>query len=180
MRKIVEKAGVHLKNQEKAEIIVRKITVYILIICLSFLSFGCEKPREETELYNIALKSRKQESWDETTHSPRPETESILQEAAVLDLGDHMIAYYMPREEIDTAYTRHWAETFQGERYIAIRDLDHETVWYLPDIYGRLLEMEAEENAGLSLQYIPEGSEVIQEVHIPICFLSGRRGYAGL
>ncbi len=99
-----------------------------------------------------------------------PEAENVLGGGQVLDLGNHMVACYKLREEIDSVYTGHWKEKFAGERYIAIHDLDYDSVWYLPDVYGKILEISVQEPVGVSLRYIPDGGRDVRQVCVPIYF----------
>lgn len=148
----------------------RKIKGYIfaLILCILFMCSGCGNIESQTgqgspDLYQDA---RQQADGDAAADS-LPETEALLKEDQVLELGDHMAVCHIHREEVEKGYGRRVHEAFQGTYYIAIRDLDSDSVWYLPDVYGRIIEM-AEEPAGVSLRYIPDGSEEIEEVRIPL------------
>lgn len=143
----------------------RKTTRYILILCLLFLLPGCGNPKD-----------RQQGGDTVEAYTPLPETEGLLREDEVFDLGSHMVAYHVLREDIDTAYTFHGYETFQGTDYIAIHDLDNGSVWYLPDVYGKILEINVQEPVGVSLRYIPEGCEDIREVCIPVYFYERDNG----
>ena len=141
-----------------------------LMLGLLALFSGCGDPGIEPE--QKMTESRK----SAVLNCPQPEAEGVLSGERVLDLGNHMVAYYESREEIDSAYTMHGAEEFEGERYIAIHDLDYDAVWYLPDVYGRVLEISVEEPVGLSLRYAPDGGEDIHRVRIPIYFYERDEG----
>lgn len=64
----------------------------------------------------------------------------------------------------------HWREKFAGERYIAIQDLAYGAVWYLPDVYGEVLEISVREPVGVSLRYAPDGGGDVRQVCVPIYF----------
>lgn len=137
-----------------------------LMIMLGFLPLlsGCSGRGAETEQKLV------DQQGQQVLDLPQPETESILSGEQVLDLGNHMVAYYEPREQIDTDFTWQLRETFAGERYIAIYDLDRDVVWYLPDVYGKLLEIRVEESLGVSLRYVPDAGEDAREVCVPVYF----------
>ena len=98
---------------------------------------GFKAEAEILYLYDIAVEIRQQESRDATTPLP-----GLLSGNEVLDLGNHIVAYHVPKEEIDREHGLLVCKTFQGASYIAIRNLDSDTVWYLPDVYGRIIEIE--------------------------------------
>ena len=96
---------------------------------------GFKAEAEILYLYDITMEPQRQESEEVTAYSPLQDT-GLLSGDEVLDLGSHMVAYHVPREEIDHEYGFRIREAFQGAFYIAIHDLDSDTVWYLPDTYG--------------------------------------------
>lgn len=156
--------------------------VFPVILCILLLFSGCgafnfaQKSNEEGQALSgqgaqDCDSQEKTEGEGAAAHMPSPQdTEGILRENAVLDLGNHMVAYYMPTEEIDTAYTRHGHEAFLGKQYIAVQDLDNDAVWYLPDVYGKILEIYVETPIGVSLRYIPDEERDVRQVSIPIYF----------
>lgn len=167
--------------------------IFMFIVCMLFVSSGCEVPRsdqkageesrvlpgQETQGCDVQANTEgrggaaaNSPERDGATGTPPPltETDGILGETEVLDLGDHMAAYYQPVEEIDSAYTHHGYETFQGNRYLVIQDLDSGAVWYVPDVYGKILEITVQAPLGVSLRYVPDGEREECQVCIPIYF----------
>lgn len=142
--------------------------VFILILCILFMFSGCGNLESRTgqgspDFYQDV----RQQAGGDAAADSLPKAEELLKEDQLLELGDHMAACHVPREEVEKGYGFRVREAFQGTYYIAIRDLDSDSVWYLPDVYGRIIEM-AEAPAGVCLRYIPDGSEEIREERIPL------------
>lgn len=142
----------------------KRIVQFMIILGFLLLLSGCSDRGVETE------QKPKGQQEQGASGLPQSEAESILSGEQVLDLGNRMVAYYEPREQIDTDFTWQLRETFAGERYIAIHDLDRDVVWYLPDVYGKLLEIRVEESLGVSLRYVRDAGEDAQEVCVPVFF----------
>lgn len=82
----------------------RKIKGYIfaLILCILFMCSGCGNPESQTgqgspELYQDA----RQQADGHAAADSLPETEALLKEDQVLELGDHMVACHVHREAVE-------------------------------------------------------------------------------
>lgn len=82
----------------------RKIKGYIfaLILCILFMCSGCGNPESQTgqgspDLYQDA----RQQADGHAAADSLPETEALLKEDQVLELGDHMAVCHIHREEVE-------------------------------------------------------------------------------
>ena len=65
----------------------------------------------------------------------KPETispETIFTDSNVIDLGNHIIAYYIPNNENFSSSYGYYANDFIGDNYIAIHDIDQNEIFYFP------------------------------------------------
>lgn len=104
----------------------------------------------------------------------READEKILNSDNLIDLGNHIIAYRIPNDKnMSSVYGVD--ENFGGEHYIVIRSIDTDcsscdTIYYLPDIYGNILEIKYEETNSLYIKYEIIGSDKVEETRIPVFF----------
>lgn len=102
--------------------------------------------------------------------------EEILNNDNLFDLGGHIIAYRVSNDrDMNSIYGIDG--NFGGDYYIAIRDINTneyrstcDNIYYLPDIYENILEMNFEETNSLYIKYRIIGSDKVEETRIPIFF----------
>ena len=116
-----------------------------------------ESESQETEILENETESRKTEILENGTEN----RENILTDRNVIDLGNHIIAYFTSSDI--------YGYSLKGE-YLAIHDLVGNKVLYLPDVYEEVYDMAIEENEGIFISYSGAEENSIQEVHIPVQF----------
>lgn len=93
--------------------------------------------------------------------------QDILAQAPVYETGNRFEVYRTNAEEMDCDY--------EGD-YLALRDQESGDVIYLPDFFGRILDVKVEEGE-TEIRYTDQQGTEIQEIRIPVCF-SSRGGAA--
>ena len=95
---------------------------------------------------------------------------NIFTDDNVIDLGNHIVAYYLPNNEDFSSSYGYYAKDFIGDHYIAIHDIDQNEIIYFPDIYEDIAEIKLEDSGELYIQYADHNSNKKEEVHIPVTF----------
>ena len=136
------------------------VWIIIICFCIGVLILGICSQHKETD------RSSPQEAVQPETISP----ETIFTNNNVIDLGNHIIAYYTPNDENFSSSYGYYANDFIGDNYIAIHDIEQNEIFYFPDIYEDIVEIKMEDSGELYIQYADNNSNQIEEVHIPVNF----------
>ena len=86
--------------------------------------------------------------------------QDIFEDAPIYETDNKFAVYRTNDREMDSDY--------EGD-YLAIQDLENEETIYLPDFFGRILDMRVEDG-GVELWYIDQEDAEQQEIRIPLHF----------
>lgn len=120
--------------------------IAIMAICMA-LERGCDR-------FQAAGESDSEETVSVA------ETRDIFSEVPVYETNNGFAIYRTNDREMDCDY--------EGD-YLAVQDLESGDIIYLPDSYGRILDVKVE-SGGVQVRYADRKETEIREERIPICF----------
>lgn len=146
----------------------RVLIIGVAVICVISLS-ACGKVNEE-EISSLPQEAKEAEAANDFLPQ---DTDSYADKVAfsnVIDLGNHIIAYYIPNNENFSSSYGYYANDFTGDNYIAIHDIEQNEIFYFPDIYEDIVDIKMKDSGELYIRYADKNSDQIEEVYIPVNF----------